>query len=118
MTCSIRIKQLILSVEIGVYPNERGKKQTIIANIDITIDEDKALKSDSIDDSLNYHHWASDIRKALESTNFHLLESLAQFMADHLKNYSQHCKGCRIELSKPNIIEQAASCGVVLERQW
>lgn len=118
MACVLFIKQMFLNVEIGVYPKERGKKQTIIANIDIHIDDKKAIASDDVNDSLNYHHWANAISQAVDKTAFHLLESLAQFIALHIQDFSPMTTGCCIELTKPNIIEQASACGVRIERHW
>ena len=114
----IFIENLMLDVLIGAYPQERKKKQTIIANIHIYIDSTTCVKTDQVDDTVNSHHWTMQMIKDIADTNYHLLESLAQHIAEHLQQYSKQALGCKITLSKPNIIEQASSCGVCLHKNF
>jgi FolB domain-containing protein len=112
------IEGLLLDVLIGVYPRERKKKQTILADITIDYPAARALASDDVADTLNYHHWAQAVTKAVGATKFQLLEVLADFILKHLQAFDARVIGARVTVRKLNIIDNASSCGITLARTF
>jgi FolB domain-containing protein len=115
-SAQLLIEGLLLDVLIGVYPQERKKKQTIIATLSIDYDVTAAIAADDVAHTLNYHLWAKSVTQAVGETKFQLLESLADFMLKHLYEYDSRVLGATVEVRKLNIIENASSCGIKLTR--
>jgi 7,8-dihydroneopterin aldolase/epimerase/oxygenase len=100
---------------IGIFDWERQVKQTVIVDIEISADVRKAALSDSIDDTLNYKRVAKRVLSFVESSKFHLVETLAEHIAMLiLEDFG--CAWVRISLSKPGAIRSSRDVGVVLER--
>ena len=66
---------------IGIFDWERQVKQTVIVDIEISADTFKAALTDSIDDTLNYKRVAKRVLAFVESSHFHLVETLAEHLA-------------------------------------
>jgi 7,8-dihydroneopterin aldolase/epimerase/oxygenase len=100
---------------IGIFDWERQVKQTVIVDIDIGADVRKAALSDSIEDTLNYKRVAKRVLAFVESSQFHLVETLAEYLAMLiLEDFA--VAWVRISLSKPGAIRSSRDVGVVLER--
>ena len=96
----------------------RQRKQSVILDIEIQIAAKKAMESDSIEDTLHYHQWCDACRDAVGKTEFYLLESLANFIAEHLKQFYPTVIAVDMTLQKLNIIEYTAACGFKLQRSF
>ena len=79
-TAKIRINNLALRALVGVNPQERIEKQKIIANVEMLVDVSRAIESDKLDHSVNYHSVAKKIIEESEKTEFFLLENLTDFV--------------------------------------
>ena len=80
MDC-IHIRDLALRCIIGLYPEEREKRQDIIINITLSINLRKAGNSDSLEDTLDYKAIKLDILDFVENSSFQLIESLVEGIA-------------------------------------
>jgi len=100
---------------IGIFDWERQVKQTVIVDIEISADVRKAALSDSIDDTLNYKKIAKRVLAFVESSQFHLVETLAEHIAMLiLEDFGVPWVG--LSLSKPGAIRSSRDVGVTLER--
>jgi dihydroneopterin aldolase len=100
---------------IGIFDWERQVKQTVIVDIEISADVRKAALSDSIDDTLNYKKIAKRVLAFVESSQFHLVETLAEHIAMLiLEDFGVAWVG--LSLSKPGAIRNSRDVGVMLER--
>jgi dihydroneopterin aldolase len=100
---------------IGIFDWERQVKQTVIVDIEMSIDIRKAALSDSIDDTMNYKRVAKRVLAFVEGSKFHLVETLAEHIAMLiLEEFA--IAGVRIALSKPGAVRGSRDVGVVLER--
>jgi 7,8-dihydroneopterin aldolase/epimerase/oxygenase len=115
---SLFIRGLVLDVLIGVYDSERKRKQSLILDIEVQIPAEKAMKSDAIEDTFHYHQWCDACRVAVAETEFQLLESLANFIAEHLQQFYPAVIAIDMRLQKLNIIDYTASCGFKLQRRF
>jgi dihydroneopterin aldolase len=100
---------------IGIFDWERQVKQTVLVDIEISVDITKAALSDSIDDTLNYKRIAKHVLAFVENSKFHLVETLAEHIAMLiLEDFG--IAWVRIALSKPGAIRSSRDVGVMLER--
>ena len=113
-TKKINIKDLILSISVGIHQFEKLKKQKVKFNIEITTDPN--LKPD-IKTIVNYESIINDIKRLTEKTHFELLESLSESIFDEIfKN--KKIKKIKLKIEKLEIIKETASVGIeVIKRR-
>ena len=67
---TIRIKDLLLRIIIGINDWERKKKQDVLINIEIDYNSEKAMESDDINHALDYKSLVKKIISEVEQTEF------------------------------------------------
>ena len=100
---------------IGIYDWERQVRQTVLIDIELAADIRKAALTDSIDDTLNYKRVAKRILAFVESSQFHLVETLAEHVAMLVLD-EFGISWVRIILSKPGAVRSSRDVGVSVER--
>jgi dihydroneopterin aldolase len=100
---------------IGIYDWERQVRQTVLIDLEFAADIRKAALTDSIDDTLNYKRVAKRILAFVESSKFHLVETLAEHVA-MLVLEEFGISWVRITLSKPGAVRSSRDVGVAVER--
>ena len=104
----IIIKDLILSLSVGIHQFEKLKKQRVKFNIEITTDPN--LKPD-IKTIVNYENVINDIKRLTEKKHFELLESLSESIFDEIfKN--KKIKKIKLKIEKIDIIKETKSVGI------
>jgi len=110
------LRQLQLEAVIGVYDWERKMRQPLIMDLELGVDVSRAAASDSIRDALDYHAVAKRITEFVGQSRFQLVETLAERSAELLMREFP-VTWLRLVLHKPDAVENAASVGVVIERE-
>lgn len=112
----IFINQLELETVIGIHDWERENKQPIILDIEIGCSIEAAVKSDRIDDSIDYFNVCERMKQLAASHQHELVESFVEKASQIILHEfgAQHVK---IQLSKPNAVKEASGVGVIIERQ-
>ena len=100
---------------IGIYDWERQVRQTVLIDLELAADIRKAAMTDSIDDTLNYKRVAKRILAFVESSQFHLVETLAEHVAMLVLD-EFGISWVRITLSKPGAVRSSRDVGVSVER--
>ena len=107
-TKTIIIKDLILSISVGIHQFEKLKKQKVKFNIEITTDSN--LKPD-IKTIVNYESVIDDIKHLTKRTHFDLLENLSESIFDEIfKN--KKIKKIKLKIEKLDIIKETNSVGI------
>ena len=110
------ISDLLARCIIGVRDEERRDKQDVLINLSLSMDLRKAGTSDRIEDSVDYRALNKQILRMAEGSQFHLVEALAQAVADIcLRHPSVGEATVRVE--KPGALRFARSVGVEIVRQ-
>jgi len=111
----ILIRDLQFRCVIGVGREERREKQDVLAQITLHMDLHKAGKTDAIEDTLDYRGLKKEILAMTEVSQFHLIEALAQRMADICL---AHEKVDRVEIvvEKPGALRFARTVSVRIVR--
>ncbi len=109
------LRDLRIETVIGIYDWERQIKQTVALDLEIAADVRKAAVSDSIVDTLNYKAVAKRLIQFVESSEYFLVETLAEKIAEIvLTEFS--APWVKVALSKPGAIRGSRDVGVVIER--
>lgn len=112
----ILIKDLLVRCVIGVHDEERRDKQDVLINLSLSVDLRNAGMSDRLEDSVDYRALNKRILSMVEHSQFHLVEALAQAVADIcLGNPS--IKEASVRVEKPGALRFARSVGVEIVRR-
>jgi FolB domain-containing protein len=112
----IVISDLLVRCIIGVRDDERKEKQDVLINLALDVDLRKAGKSDRIEDSLDYRSLNKQIMSMAESSQFFLVEALAQSVSDICLAHPE-VKEARVRVEKPAALRFARSVGVEIIRR-
>ncbi len=105
----IQVNGIKISTIIGCYPNERIHKQDLIINLMVDLYNYNWLDDDRLDKTVNYDELINFVSEQVVQTNFQLLESLAEFIANSLLLRFKLIMRVEIELIKPKI------CGILAQ---
>ena len=104
----IRIEDLALRAIIGFNDWEREKKQDIIINIYMEFDATKAVKTDLVEETLNYKKIKNRVIKLVESSGFNLLETLTHRVLETISKDKMVIKA-KVKIDKLHALRFARS---------
>lgn len=120
----IRINDLQLRCIIGINDWERTQKQDVIINVTLFADLTKPCQTDNLADSVDYKEIKTKIIAMVESSNFNLIERLADQIAAICLAHSTSSgqaphiiKAVQVKVDKPGALRFAKSVGVEIFRQ-
>ena len=111
----IFLRNLKIDTIVGIYDWERRIKQPIILDLEMATDIKKAAATDHIDDTLNYKAVAKRVISFVEDSEFELVETLAERIAEIIVNEFK-VTWLRLSLNKIGAIRGARDVGVLIER--
>ncbi len=109
------INDLRIDTIIGIYDWERKVRQTISLDIEMAHDISQAAKTDDIQFALNYKEVAKRLISFIESSEFLLVESMAEQAAAIIMNEFA-VPWLRLTLRKPGALRGSKDVGVIIER--
>lgn len=112
---TIFLHGLQVQAVIGIYAWERGVTQTVTIDIEMATDVARAAASDSIDAAINYKSVAKRLIAFAESSEFALVETLAESLARIIVTEFD-VPSVTLSVSKPGAIEGSRDVGVKIER--
>ncbi len=116
MTDEIRIEDLHLRTIIGINGEERRDRQDVLINLVLFVDTRRAGRSDDIADApVNYRTLTKKIISRVETSEFHLIERLAEELAAICLEEPK-VERVRVQAAKPGALRFARSVSVVIER--
>ena len=106
---------LKVSCIIGIFDWERKQKQDVLINLQIPCDAHKAAQRDNIADAVDYKKIAKTTIAFVEKSDFQLVETLAEKLADLLiKNFQ--LSEIELSVSKPAAIRGSQNVGITIHR--
>ena len=111
----IYLKDLRINTIIGIYDWERCTKQTVILDLEMGTDIRKAADSDSIKDTLDYKAVAKRLMSFVGDSEFELVETLAEGIAEILLKDFQ-VPWLRLQINKQGAVRGVRDVGVIIER--
>ena len=114
-TDQIFVKGLVINTIVGVLAHERNTRQPIELDLYLTLAINKAARSDDLTDTLDYAELTASLTAYVESTQFLLIERLAQDIIDWLWRYPI-LSHIALELRKPQALQTANTVGISIAR--
>ncbi|MBF8268985.1 MAG: dihydroneopterin aldolase [Gammaproteobacteria bacterium] len=111
----IYLNAIRIEAIIGIYEWERRARQTVILDIEMGTDVRVAAASDNLNDTLDYKAVAQRIIAYASGSEFHLVETLAERIAEILLSEFKS-PWCRIRLNKQGVVKGVRDVGVIIER--
>lgn len=111
----IHIRDLMIRCIVGIYPEERSKKQDVIINMTLYADLRTACASDAIEDTVDYKAIKKKVLASVEESSFYLIERLAEHIAQIVLD-SPRVKKVDVSVDKPGALRFARSVAVEITR--
>ncbi len=111
----IYLRKLKIDTIIGVFDWERQTRQTIIIDLEMATDIRKAAQNDQLEDTLNYKAVAKRLIDFVSSSEFKLVETLSERIAEIVMNEFS-VPWLRLQLHKPGAVRGAKDVGIIIER--
>ena len=109
------VRDLEVMALIGIYDHEKVNPQRIIVNIDLSVHEAEGPITDEISHVVSYEIIAKKVETIVAEGHVNLVETLAEKFAEAcLKD--KRVLAARVRIEKPDIIPNARSVGVEIER--
>jgi dihydroneopterin aldolase len=112
----IRIRELRVPCVIGTTEAERARRQEVVVSLTLQADLRRAGSSDLLEDTVDYGALAARVTSLLEGSSFHLLEALAEAVAEACLR-DPRVRRVEVEADKPRAVPLAASAGVRIVRE-
>ncbi|MDH5557601.1 MAG: dihydroneopterin aldolase [Alphaproteobacteria bacterium] len=111
----VRVRDLVLPMSIGIYEQEKLAPQRVCINVELKVREGEGPIGDDIANVLSYEHIVNGIKAIIADGHINLVETLADRIAD-LCLADPRVARARIAVDKLDIVPEAASVGVEIER--
>lgn len=111
----VYIRGLQVETVIGIYAWERRARQALVIDLEMGCNIGAAAASEDIDATLNYKSVSQRLIRFVADSQFQLVETLAQEIAD-LVMLEFPVRWLQLRLSKPGAVGEASDVGVLIER--
>ena len=112
----IKIKNLEIDCNIGIYDWEKTFNRKLIINVEIHTLNEKSCVSDDIKDTLDYDIIYKNIKQIIATKKYNLIECLAKDILEMICSQDL-ISFARVEIDKTKIYEDIYSCAVILEKK-
>lgn len=112
----IHIRDLLVRCTIGIFPEERTKKQDVTINITLYADLRAACKSDRVEDTVDYKQVKKNVLAMVETSSFQLVERLAEEVAA-VCFQAPRIQRVEVTVDKPGALRFARSVAVAIVRE-
>ena len=109
------VRDLDLMALIGIYDHEKTAPQRIIVNIDLSVKEGQGPKDDDISHVVSYEIVVKKVEAIIAEGHINLVETLCERIATSCLT-DKRVMAARVRVEKPDIIKNARSVGVEIER--
>ena len=111
----VRVRDLVLPASIGIYDHEKQAPQRVCFNVELKVRENGGPVGDDIANVLSYEDIVDGIKAIVADGHINLVETLAERVAE-LCLADPRVGSARVGVDKLDIVPEAASVGVEIER--
>jgi len=111
----VRVRDLVLPVNIGIYDFEKQGPQRVCINVECKVREEDGPISDDIANVVSYEDIVNGIKAIVAEGHINLVETLAERIAG-LCLADPRVALARVGVDKLDVVPEAASVGVEIER--
>jgi 7,8-dihydroneopterin aldolase/epimerase/oxygenase len=109
------VRDLEVMATLGIYEVEKLAPQRVIVSIDLSVLEGKGAVADDISNVVSYEIVVKKVEAIIALGHVNLVETLAELIATScLKD--KRVVAARVRIEKPDIIPNARSVGIEIER--
>jgi dihydroneopterin aldolase len=112
----IFLRGLSVQCIIGFIDWERLTPQSILIDLELPCDCERAARTDCVEDTVDYKRIAKRVLAWVSDSKFHLVESLAHSLATLLLAEFP-LEWVRVSINKPGAIRHSRDVGVSIERR-
>ena len=112
---AIFLNEMRVETIVGIWDWERKTKQIVSIDLEMGADIKKAALTDNIEDTLNYKGVSKRIRKFVEDSDFQLVETMAEKIAEIIL-VEFNVPWVKIRVNKPGAIRGSKDVGVFITR--
>lgn len=109
------LRGLRIETVIGIYDWEKGIKQPIILDLEMSTDVARAAASDRIEDAVDYKAVSKRLKRFVGEGRFELVETLAERCAEIIRT-EFGVRWLRLTANKIGAVTDANDVGVTIER--
>jgi dihydroneopterin aldolase len=109
------IRDLVLECSIGIHAHERTALQRVRINLDLAVTEGETSIDDDIRNVICYERLAEGIQCLASLGHVNLVETFADMIAE-MSLHDPRVQTVRVRVEKLDILKNAASVGVEIER--
>ena len=110
---TIFLKELKIQATIGAFDWEQQIKQTVLIDLEMSVDSSIAAASDKLEDTIDYKAIAKRIKSFAEQSRFALIETLAEKIAEIIINEFQ-LELVTVTVSKPAAVRGSKTVGITV----
>ena len=111
----VYIRELEVRTIIGIFDWEREQRQAVSLDLEMGSDIATAAATDTIENALDYKAVAKRLIDFIEKSEFFLVETLAERVADIVVN-EFNVPWVKLRLGKPGAVTGSKDVGVIIER--
>jgi dihydroneopterin aldolase len=100
---TIELHGIVLHAYHGVLAEERRDGQRFLVDVELDLEHEQAVRSDRIEDAVDYREVVARVRQVSDARAYHLLEALASAIADALVA-DWPVTGVRVRVRKPEVV--------------
>jgi dihydroneopterin aldolase len=115
MMDAIFLNEMRVETIVGIWDWERKTKQFVSIDLEMGADIKKAALTDNIEDTLNYKGVSKRIRKFVEDSDFQLVETMAEKIAEIIL-VEFNVPWVKVRVNKPGAIRGSKDVGVFITR--
>jgi dihydroneopterin aldolase len=108
------VRDLVLDALIGIHPHEQLARQRVRINLDLAVEE--GAPAERLADVVSYEPLVAEAKRIVAEGHIALVETLAERLAD-LCLADRRVALARVRVEKLDIIPEAESVGVEIERR-
>ena len=112
----VYIRELEVRTIIGIFDWEREQRQVVSLDLEMGSDIATAAATDTIENALDYKAVAKRLIDFIEKSEFFLVETLAERVADIVVN-EFNVPWVKLRLGKPGAVTGSKDVGVIIERE-
>ena len=112
---TIFLNEMRVETIVGIWDWERKTKQIVSIDLEMGADIKKAALTDNIEDTLNYKGVSKRIRKFVEDSDFQLVETMAEKIAEIIL-VEFNVPWVKVRVNKPGAIRGSKDVGVFITR--
>lgn len=113
---TIFLQDLRIETVVGIWDWERKIRQTVSIDLEMGADIARAAREDDINETLNYKKVAKRVQQFVADSEFQLVETMAQRIADTILGEFD-MPWIQVRVSKPGAIRNAKNVGVLIRRE-